>query len=78
MIAHYNKRAQPRFFQPGCLVLIKVFENTIEVGAEKLQANWEGPYVITKAGDSGAYHLQTLDDIPLLRPWNVANLKQYY
>ena len=49
-----------------------------EVGAEKFQANWEGPYVVTKVGDLGAYHLQTLNDVPLIFPWNVSNLKQYY
>nr|CAN61063.1 hypothetical protein VITISV_004409 [Vitis vinifera] len=41
-------------------------------------ANWEWPYVVTKAGDSRTYHLQTLDNVPLLRPWNVCNLKLYY
>ena len=60
------------------MVLRIVFENTIEVGVEKFQANWEGPYVVTKAGDLGMYHLQTLDDVPLLCPWNVSNLRQYY
>ncbi|RVW57895.1 hypothetical protein CK203_111595 [Vitis vinifera] len=52
-IAQYNKRARPRFFRPGSLVLRKVFKNTTEVGARKLQCNWKGSYVVTKAGDSG-------------------------
>ena len=56
-IAQYNKRARPRFFRPGSLVLRKVFKNTTEVGARKLQCNWKGSYVVTKAGDSGVYHL---------------------
>ena len=47
-------------------------------GARKFQANWEGPYIIFKAGENGAYHLQKLDGTPLLRSWNVSNLKQYY
>ena len=65
-------------FQIKTLVLRRVFENMAKIGAEKLQANWEGPYVVTKVGNSGAYHPQTLDGVPLLHPWNISNLKQYY
>ena len=49
-----------------------------EKGAGKFQEKWERPYIVTKVGDSRAYHLQTLDGVSLLRPWNVSNLKQYY
>ncbi|WKA09087.1 hypothetical protein VitviT2T_026765 [Vitis vinifera] len=76
--AHYNRKVRPRAFKNGTLVLRKVFENTTEVGAGKFQANWEGPYIVSKASNNGAYHLQKLDGTPLLRPWNVSNLKQYY
>ena len=47
-------------------------------GVGKLQENWEGPYIVSKTGDSGAYHLKMLDGTTMLRPWNVSNLKQYY
>ena len=77
-VTQYNKRARPQFFRLRSLVLIRVFKNTAEVGARKLQANWEGPYIIIKVEDSGAYHLRTLDSVPLLHQWNVTNLKQYY
>ena len=43
----YNKRVKPRAFQPGDLVLRKVFENTADPTAGKFQPNWEGPYLIT-------------------------------
>nr|CAN66354.1 hypothetical protein VITISV_004958 [Vitis vinifera] len=76
--AHYNRKVRPKNFKNGTLVLRKVFENTTEVGAGKFQANWEGPYIVSKANENGAYHLQKLDGTPLLRPWNVSNLKQYY
>ncbi|XP_034673387.1 uncharacterized protein LOC117904737 [Vitis riparia] len=76
--AHYNRKARPKSFKSGMLVLMKVFENTAETGAGKFQANWEGPYIVSKTSESGAYHLQKLDGTPLLRPWNVSNLKQYY
>ena len=77
-IAHYNKMAWPCVCWTGTLVLRKVFENTAEAETRKFQTNWEGPYVVAKAGDSRAYHLQTLDGVSLLCPWNVSNLKQYY
>ena len=78
VITHYNKKAQPHAFRAGTLVLRRVFENTAEKMVGKLQANWEGPYIVVKARDLGAYHLQTLNKISPLRPWNVSNLKQYY
>ena len=56
-IAQYNKRARPRFFRPGSLVLRKVFKNTTDVGIEKLQYNCEGSYIVTKVEYLGAYHL---------------------
>ena len=76
--AHYNRKVRPRSFKNGTLVLRKVFENTAETGAGKFQANSEGPYIVSKSNENGAYHLQKLDRTPLLRPWNVSNLKQYY
>ncbi|RVX22133.1 Gag-Pol polyprotein [Vitis vinifera] len=76
--ALYNRKARPRSFKSGTLVLRKVFENTAETGPGKFQANWEDPYIVSKTSESGAYHLQKLDGTPLLRPWNVSNLKQYY
>ena len=51
---HYNHKARPRSFKSGTLVLRKVFENTAEIGAGKFQANWEGPYIVSKTSESGA------------------------
>ncbi|XP_034684129.1 uncharacterized protein LOC117913290 [Vitis riparia] len=73
--AYYNRKVRPRIFKEGSLVLRKVFEDTAEKGAGKLQANWEGPYMVSKANENGSYHLRTLSGTPLLRPWNAANLK---
>ena len=70
----YNKRVKLRAFQPGDLV----FENTIDPTASKFQPNWEGPYLITRAGESGAYALDKLDGIPVPRMWNATHLKRYY
>nr|CAN71386.1 hypothetical protein VITISV_010559 [Vitis vinifera] len=44
--AHYNRKARPRSFKNGTLVFRKVFENTVETGRGKFQANWEGPYIV--------------------------------
>ena len=38
----YNKRVKPWVFQPGDLVLRKVFENTADPTTGKFQPNWEG------------------------------------
>ncbi|RVW24873.1 hypothetical protein CK203_079490 [Vitis vinifera] len=76
--AHYNRKVRPKSFKNGTMVLRKVFENTTEKEAGKFQANWKGPYIVSKSSESGAYHLQKLDGTPLLRPWNMSNLKQYY
>ncbi|WJZ95388.1 hypothetical protein VitviT2T_014162 [Vitis vinifera] len=51
-VAHYNRKARPRVFKIGTLVPRKVFENIVERGVGKFQANWKGPYIITKAGES--------------------------
>ncbi|RVW99576.1 hypothetical protein CK203_021369 [Vitis vinifera] len=56
--AHYNRKARPRSFKSGTLVLRKVFENTIETRTGKFQANWEDPHIVSKTSESGAYHLQ--------------------
>ena len=74
----YNKRVKPRAFQPGDLVLSRVFENTIDPTTGKFQPNWEGPYLITRAGESEAYTLNKLDGTPVPRIWNAMHLKRYY
>ena len=74
----YNKRVKPRMSQPGNLVLRKVFENTADLAAGKFQPNWEGPYLVTQADESGSYALDKLDGTPVPRMWNVIHLKRYY
>ena len=74
----YNKRVKPRMFQPGDLVLRRVFENTANPNAGKFQPNWEGPYLVTRAGESESYALDKLDGAPVPRMWNATHLKRYY
>ena len=74
----YNRRVKPRVFQSGNLVLRKVFENTADPEAKKFQPNWEGPYIVTRAGESGSYALVKLDETLVPRMWNATHLKRYY
>ena len=74
----YNKRVKPRVFQLGDLVLRKVFENTADPMAGKFQPNWEGPYVVTRLGESGSYAIDKTNGTPIPRMWNSMHLKRYY
>ena len=74
----YNKRVKPQMFQSGDLVLRKVFENTADPAVGKFQPNWEGPYLVTRADESGSYALDKLNGTPVPRMWNVIHLKRYY
>ena len=78
LASSYNKRVKPRTFQPGDLVLRRVFENTADPNAGKFQPNWEGPSLITRAGESGSYALDKLDGTLVPRMWNASHLKRYY
>ena len=74
----YNKRMKPCMFQPRDLVLRKVFENIVDLSVGKFQSNWERPYIVTRAGESGSYALDKLDENLVPRMWNVMHLKRYY
>ena len=74
----YNKRVKLQAFQPKDLVLRKVFENTTDPTVGKFQPNWEELYLITRAGESGAYALDKLDGTLVPRMWNATHFKRYY
>ena len=74
----YNKRVRPRVFQPGDLVLRKVFENTADPKAGKFQPNWEGPYIVRWLGEPRSYAIDEIDGTPVPRMWNAMHLKRYY
>ena len=78
LASSYNKRVKPRTFQPGDLVLRRVFENTANPNAGKFQPNWEGPYLVTRAGEFGSYDLDKLDRTSVPRMWKATHLKRYY
>ena len=55
-----------------------VFENTADPTAEKFQPNREGPYIVTRSGESGSYAIDKTDGTLVPRMWNVMHLKRYY
>ena len=72
----YNKRVRPWVFQPGDLVLRRVFENTADPTTGKFQPNWEGPYIVTRSGESGSYAIDKTYGSPVPRMWNAMHLKR--
>lgn len=64
----FNKRAVPRTFQVGDLVLCKA-NPAEDVG--KFDPKWKGPYKITRRVAGTSYYLQDAEGKDLLRPWNV-------
>ncbi|KAK6142774.1 hypothetical protein DH2020_023122 [Rehmannia glutinosa] len=75
MRAAYDKRVHERNFQVGDLVLKKV-EVSKHVG--KLEANWEGPFKVTKILKKITYRLKSMEGKELPRPWNIHNLRKFY
>ena len=56
MAKYHDAQVKPRVFQPGDLVLRKVDPMGEKVGS--LNANWEGPYKVTKITSTNSYQLK--------------------
>ena len=78
LVNSYNKRVKPRMFQPGDLVLQKVYENTADPTVGKFQPKWEGPYVVRWLGEPESYAIDKTNGTPVPRMWNAMHLKRYY
>ena len=76
--SYYNKKVRSRPLELGDLVMRKVFENTKELNAGKLGANWEGPYKITRVVKLGVYRLETSRGEAVPRAWNSMHLRRFY
>ena len=74
----YNRDVKAREFSAENLVLRKVVGNMRDASVGKLAQTWKGPYRVTAIAGAGAYYLEDLNERPLLRPWNVHNLKKFY
>jgi hypothetical protein len=73
----YEKKVIERKFKVGELVLKKIL---IKPGGprNKLQPNWEGPFVVKECFPGNAYLLVNADGDELAHPWNGLHLKRYY
>ena len=78
MAEYYNKRVKLRRLDTGDLVLRKTTTATKDPTQGKLGPTWEGPYRVVHYSRQGSYHLETMDRIRLLRPWNIEHLKKYH
>ena len=74
----YDRGIRPKEFVARHLVLQKVMGNMRDLGAGKLASNWEGPYRVIAMVGVEAYYMEDMEERPLLRPWNVSNLKKNY
>uniref|UniRef100_A0A2N9G179 Reverse transcriptase domain-containing protein n=1 Tax=Fagus sylvatica TaxID=28930 RepID=A0A2N9G179_FAGSY len=75
----YGKTLQTRIFAKGQMVLRAM--DHVRRGLpspSKFAPNWEGPYLIREAYDSGYYRLSTADGTTLVDPINGKWLKRYY
>ncbi|KAI3451561.1 hypothetical protein Pfo_008226 [Paulownia fortunei] len=68
-------RSKIRNFQVGDLVLRRA-DALKQTG--KLEANWEGPYKVTRVIAGGAYELEDERGNKIPRPWNICHLKKFY
>ena len=73
----YNKKAQPRAFQPGDLVLTK--RNTaLSDTRGKFVPSYEGPYIVKKAFSGGAIILADMDGEEFRLPINSDSVIKYH
>nr|CAH67397.1 H0115B09.9 [Oryza sativa] len=73
--SYYNKKVKIRQIEEGDLVLKKTLN---EVAVEKLESKWEGPFIVKRKLETGAYKLAHLDGEELKHTWNAISLKKFY
>uniref|UniRef100_A0A2N9GNQ3 Uncharacterized protein n=1 Tax=Fagus sylvatica TaxID=28930 RepID=A0A2N9GNQ3_FAGSY len=73
----YNKKAQPRTFQPGDLVL-KKRNMALSDSRGKFAPSYEGPYVVKKAFSGGAIILADMDGEEFRSPINSDSVIKYH
>jgi hypothetical protein len=65
--AQYDKHVKTHVFSEGDLVLLYEQDRDL-LGDEKFEAMWQGPYIIKRVLEKGAYELVDYDGIPLSEP----------
>jgi len=78
MTRAYNKMVRPRTFQEGELVLVLKRPIIGRHTGPKFSANWEGPYIIERVFEGGAYLLIDNQGNRVMPPVNGRYLKKYY
>ena len=73
----YNKKARPRTFQPGDLVL-KKRNMALSNSRGKFAPSYEGPYVVKKAFSGGAIILADMDGEEFRSPINSDSVIKYH
>uniref|UniRef100_A0A2N9GFZ0 Integrase catalytic domain-containing protein n=1 Tax=Fagus sylvatica TaxID=28930 RepID=A0A2N9GFZ0_FAGSY len=73
----YNKKARPRTFQPGDLVL-KKRNMALSDPRGKFAPSYEGPYVVKKAFSGGAIILADMDGEEFRSPINSDSVIKYH
>ena len=73
----YNKKARPRTFQPGDLVLKKRNMALSDLRG-KFSPSYEGPYVVMKAFSGGAIILADMDSEVFRSPINFDSVIKYH
>ncbi|PKU61773.1 hypothetical protein MA16_Dca029192 [Dendrobium catenatum] len=79
MTKSFDRMVRPRSFQEGELVLVQrrpIIPHR-KIGG-KFVSNWEGPFVIEKVYQGGAYQLIDLNGQRPMPPINGRYLKKYY
>ncbi|KAJ4813603.1 hypothetical protein LUZ62_026169 [Rhynchospora pubera] len=78
MTRAYNKLTRPRTFQGGELVLVLKQPILGRHHGPKFSPNWEGPYIIDRVYEGGAYLLIDKDGNHPMTPTSGRYLKKYY
>ncbi|KAJ1400915.1 Ribonuclease H-like superfamily [Sesbania bispinosa] len=74
----YEKMVRPRMFQEGELVLKAIDAVMRKQHVSKWAPNWEGPYIVQEAKESGYCTLIVPEDQSVIGPINFKYVRKYY
>jgi len=76
-LSKHDKSFYPRLYVEGELVLL-YDQDKEPLGAGKFNPMWDGPYIVRRVMEKGAYELQDCEGNKLVEPINGLYLKRYY
>jgi hypothetical protein len=75
-LRHYHScHIRARTLEVGDLVLRRILSHE---GLHKLSPIWEGPFKVTHIARPVSARLETVEDIHVGNPWNIAHLRKFY